>query len=123
MDCKKCEANNEKTPVTVPLFAVEGQSYRSNKTMRYMVTIFCVALLIIAIVIGLCGIVVYRTNRDCLDKVEAINAYWLDFISQYDFDCDTYTQDGRGINIIGDGNGVTDYGTTDDYSANDEEGR
>lgn len=123
MDCQNCEQHNEKAPVTVPLFAVEGQSYRSNKTMRYMVTIFCVALLIIAIVIGLCGMVVYRTNRDCLDKVEAINAYWLDFISQYDFEYDTYTQDGRGINIIGDGNGVTDYGTADDYSANDEEGR
>lgn len=123
MDCQNCEHNNDKTPVTVPLFAVEGQNYRANRTMRYMVTVFCVALLIIAIVIGLCGMVVYRTNRDCLDKVEAINAYWLDFISQHDFECDSYTQDGRGINIIGDGNGVTDYGTKADCEEDDEEER
>lgn len=123
MDCQNCEHNNDKTPVTVPLFAVEGQNYRANRTMRYMVTVFCVALLIIAIVIGLCGMVVYRTNRDCLDKVESINAYWLDFISQYDFECDSYTQDCRGVNIIGDGNGVTDYGTEVDSSEDDEEER
>jgi len=121
MDCNNCEHHNDKAPVQVPLFAVEGQSYRSNKTMRYMVTIFCVSLLIVAIVIGLCGVVVYRTNRDCLDKVEAINSYWLDFVSQYDFEGDSYAQDGRGINIIGDGNGVTDYGPEVSDSANDEE--
>lgn len=111
MECNNCEHQHDKSPAQVPLFAVEGQSYRSNKTMRYMVTIFCVSLLIVAIVIGLCGVVVYRMNRDCLDKVEAINAYWLDFMSQYDFSGDytDYTQDGRGINIIDDGNGVTGY--------------
>lgn len=127
MDCNNCEHMNDKTPVQVPLFAVEGQSYRSNKTMRYMVTIFCVSLLIIAIVIGLCGMVVYRTNRDCLDKVEKINQYWLEFISQYDFtgDYTDYTQDGRGINIIGDGNGATGYEPeiSDTQIHDDEEGR
>lgn len=123
MECNNCEHQHDKTPAQVPLFAVEGQSYRSNKTMRYMVTVFCVSLLIVAIVIGLCGVVVYRMNRDCLDKVEAINAYWLDFVGQYDFEGDTYAQDSRGINIIGDGNGVTDYGPEASYSENDEEGR
>lgn len=127
MDCNNCEHQNDKTPVQVPLFAVEGQSYRSNKTMRYMVTVFCVSLLIIAIVIGLCGMVVYRMNRDCLDKVEKINAYWLDFMSQYNFSGDytDYTQDGRGINIIGDGNGVTGYEpeVSDTQIHDDEKGR
>lgn len=123
MDCQNCEHNNDKTPVTVPLFAVEGQNYRANKTSRHLATVFCVSLIIIALIIGLCGMVVYRTNRDCLDKVETINAYWLDFVSHYDFEGDSYAQDGRGINIIGDGNGVTDYGPEVSYTENDEEGR
>ena len=123
MDCQKCEHNNDKTPVTVPLFAVEGQNYRANKTSRHLATVFCVSLIIIALIIGLFGVIVYRMNQECLAKVESINKYWLDFISQYDFEGDSYAQDGRGINIIGDGNGVTDYGAEVSCTENDEEGR
>ena len=39
----------------------------------------------------------------------ATNALWLYEFTQYDFETYEYSQDGRGINIIGDGNGV-DYG-------------
>lgn len=121
------EHQNEKTPAQVPLFAVEGQSYRSNKTMRYMVTIFCVSLIIIAIIIGLCGMVVYRMNKDCLEKVDNINRYWIDYFSECDIVGESYdyTQDGRGLNIIGDNNGVTAYEpeTSDSYTDYSEEGR
>lgn len=111
MDCQNCEHNNDKTPVTVPLFAVEGQNYRANKTSRHLATVFCVSLVIIALIIGLFGVIVYRMNQECLAKVESINRYWLEFFAEFDIDGDItdYNQDGRGINIIGDGNGVNGY--------------
>lgn len=37
------------------------------------------------------------------------HAAWLFFISQYNFESYEYAQDGEGVNIIGDSNGV-DYG-------------
>lgn len=38
------------------------------------------------------------------------NALWLWAWSQYDYSSETITQDGRGINIVGDGNEVQDDG-------------
>jgi hypothetical protein len=37
---------------------------------------------------------------------------WLDYLNEYDFADYEYTQDGEGLNIIGDGNGVTGYVAT-----------
>lgn len=39
------------------------------------------------------------------------NGLWLWAWSQYDYSSETITQDGRGINIVGDGNEVQDDGT------------
>jgi hypothetical protein len=125
MDCKNCTERNTE-PVSVPFFAVEGTNYRTNKTMRWMAVVFIVSLLVIATVIGLCGLLVYRTNRQCIEKVEAINQHWLDYLSEYDFSGESYeySQDGRGINIMGDnngvdydGNGVIDDGTTSESNS------
>ena len=38
------------------------------------------------------------------------NVSWLIYINQYDFEDYEYTQDGTGVNIIGDSNGVDYYG-------------
>lgn len=140
MDCKKCSEHN-KEPVSVPLFAVEGTNYRTNKTMRWMAVVFIVSLIVIATVVGLCGLMVYKTNRACvekiqsvnqdnMDKIEKINQHWLDYLSEYDFSGDSYdySQDGRGINIMGDGNdvngGMTDESEIEgDGSETDSEGR
>ena len=46
----------------------------------------------------------------------ASNAIWVWYISQYDFESYDYSQDGQGVNIIGDGNGV-DYNGSEDESA------
>lgn len=123
MECKNCSEHNRE-PVSVPLFAVEGTNYRTNKTMRWMAVVFIVSLIVIATVVGLCGLMVYRTNKSCIEKVQAINAdniekieqinqHWLDYLSEYDFSGDSYeySQDGRGINIMGDNNGVDYDGT------------
>ena len=41
--------------------------------------------------------------------------YYLDYLSQYDFESTSYeyeySQDGKGLNIMGDSNEVTSYGT------------
>lgn len=110
MDCATCNKNKE--PASVPLYTVEGKDFRRERTFRGTVAMFCVALLIITFIIGACGVMVYRINRECLDKIDGINKYWIDFLSQYDIENYSYdyTQDGKGINIIGDNNGVTNNG-------------
>lgn len=45
---------------------------------------------------------------------------WLDYLEQYDFESYDYTQDGQGINVIGNGNGVG-YNVPATESANPEE--
>lgn len=120
MSCENCnkeykpvEATLEQTePVTVPLFAVEGQGYRREKTIRGMAIVFCIALLVIALLFGAFGYYAYSLHIQSLEKIEAINNCWIDYLREYDFEGYTYeySQDGKGFNIIGDGNGVTTYG-------------
>ena len=43
-------------------------------------------------------------------KGTSCNVSWLIYINQYDFEDYEYTQDGTGVNIIGDSNGVGYYG-------------
>lgn len=112
-ECKPVDATLEQTePVTVPLFAVEGQGYRREKTIRGMAIVFCIALLVIALLFGAFGYYAYNLHIQSLEKIEAMNRCWIDYLREYDFDGYTYeySQDGRGFNIIGDGNGVTSYG-------------
>lgn len=52
----------------------------------------------------------------------ATNIAWLIYISQYDFESRDYSQDGTGVNIIGDRNGVNYNGTeVDNKEKNVEE--
>lgn len=113
MSCENCNHSTDRPdPVSVPLVAFEGQSYRRERTLRGTVIVFCVAMLVIAILVGVFGYFAYHLHVQTLEKVEAINRYWIDFISQYEFEGDhtEYSQDGKGLNIIGNGNGVTAYG-------------
>lgn len=75
----------------VPYIVYEGSLARAERTIKRL--IFVVVLCIVLIV--------------------ATNGAWLWYINQYDFmSYDyTYTQDGRGINIIGDSNGVDQNGS------------
>lgn len=122
MDCTNCSKHEEaKEPVNVPLFAVEGQNFRANQTSRHLATLFCLSLVIIAIIIGLCGMVVYKTNKECLEKVDNINRYWIEYFGECDIVGESYdyTQDGRGLNIIGDNNGVSAYEPEAGYQETD----
>ncbi len=42
--------------------------------------------------------------------IATTNIGWLIYISQYDFESVDYSQDGQGVNIIGDKNGVSYHG-------------
>ena len=77
----------------IPYFAHEGIMSRMERTIRR---------LWIALIVAIC--LMFTTN-----------AIWLWTFTQYDFETYEYSQDGRGINIIGDGNGV-DYSTEDTSS-------
>lgn len=117
MSCENCkhihgeQGEVLEAPATVPLYAVESQGYRRERTIRGVVIVFCVALLVIALLFGAFGYYAYKLHIQSMDKVEAINRYWIDYLREYDFEGYTYeySQDGKGLNIIGDGNGVTTY--------------
>lgn len=125
MNCENCNHSMERPdPVSVPLAAVEGQSYRRERTLRGAVIVFCVALLMIFLLVGVFGLFAYRLNIQTLEKVEAINQHWLDYLSEYDFSGEVYeySQDGRGLNIMGDNNGVEVSGVIADGSETESDG-
>lgn len=121
MACDNCK-NNE--PVMVPLVSFEGTDYRRERTLRGSVIVFCVALLVIAIIVGAFGWYAYHLHIQSLERVEAINQHWLDYLSEYDFSGESYvySQDGRGLNIMGDNNGVEVSGVIDDGPESDTDG-
>lgn len=128
-DCKPVEGVLEEiqAPAMVPLYAVEGSGYRRERTLRGTVIVFCVALLVIALLVGAFGAFAYKLHIQYLERVEAINRYWIDFLREYDFEeySYEYSQDGKGVNIIGDRNGVefNEPETGDQEEGYAEEGR
>lgn len=89
----------ENQNVSVPFIVHESAMARAERHNKRM----CIAL-IIAIII------VFITN-----------GCWLLFISQYDFESYDYAQDGLGVNIIGNENGVDYNGATVENLQNDKE--
>ena len=69
---------------SVPYIVHEGTVARHERTIRR---------LIIALIISI--ILIFSSN-----------AIWLHYIQQYDFQNYEYSQDGEGVNVLGDGNGV-----------------
>lgn len=51
----------------------------------------------------------------------ATNVAWLVYMSQYDFESCDYSQDGTGVNIIGDSNGVSYNGAEAENKEKDVE--
>lgn len=88
-----------KSGVSVPFIVHEAAMARAERHNKRM----CVALIIAIIIIFI------------------TNGCWLLFISQYDFESYDYAQDGLGVNIIGNENGVDYNGATVENSQNDKE--
>lgn len=69
---------------SVPYIVYEGTVARHERTIKR---------LIIALIISI--VLVFGSNF-----------MWLHYVQQYDFESYEYTQDGEGVNVLGDGNGV-----------------
>lgn len=132
MSCESCKEKKTQGDgmVSVPLVSVESERYYSKKSNTLLA--FCLALVVCLLVgtLAFCYVInkdcvdkITAGNKDCMDKVEAINKYWIDFIREYDFSTYEYTQDGRGLNLIGDNNGVEYYGSEIEDSGAETEGR
>jgi len=71
----------------VPYIVYEGSQARQERTVKRLVAIIII----------------------CIILLFTSNAMWLYAWMQYDYSCETYTQDGLGVNIIGNRNEV-DHG-------------
>ena len=82
--------------IQVDLVVFESEMARNERQIKRMwVALIVMALLVVAALVAL--------------MVQ--HKYYLDYLSQYDFESVSYeySQDGRGLNIIGSDNEVTSY--------------
>lgn len=86
MDCKKCEKN----PEPVPYIVHESAMARNERTIKRLVIALIVSIILLF----------------------SANVAWLWAWMQYDYESTetVYTQDGEGLNIIGDRNEAGIYG-------------
>lgn len=98
------------TPESIAYFAHQGIV---NTLERYHVRVVVVLCVIILILLAWAGVETVLRHKE--------NKTWLDYIAEYDFTDYVYTQDGRGLNIIGDSNGVDYNVPTSDYTDENEE--
>lgn len=86
-DCSNCKENRN----FVPYIAHESAMARQERTVKRLM-----ALLVVVVVMWFATIGIF---------------VW--YLNLYDFESYEYTQDGEGVNIIGDQNGVDYHGTED----------
>lgn len=96
--------DTEHTGNAVPRWAFESLGMHMGVTIKRL-TITVIVLAVIALGEA---VLLYLNN-----------AAWLHYIEQYDFESYEYTQDGQGVNVIGDGNGVDYNGAEIDSEAQD----
>lgn len=77
----------------IPYFAFEGEMARSERHIKRL----WVAIIVLAFV------------------TVVTNVMWIWYISQYDFSSYDFDQDGDGVNIVGDSNGVDYNGTESEH--------
>lgn len=86
-------------PATIPYFAHEAEVMRMEKQSKRLWIALVISILCILISI----------------------LVWIWYINQYDFESYDYTQDGEGVNIIGDRNEVEKDGSKIQSEKTDEE--
>jgi len=130
-DCNTCkEKRRDFEPV--PYVAHEKSMARADRRERRHIAVHIISLVLIAACVAFCFILnkncldkIEIINRECLEKIDKINKDWLDYIAQYDFEDYTetyqYSQNGKGVNIIGDNNGVDYNGTKTESNDENEE--
>ena len=88
----------QKRPANVPYINFEGEMARQERHVKRLWIALLVAIAALALTVGI----------------------FVWYLNQYDFISYDYQQDGEGVNIIGDGNGV-DYNEPARESANQNE--
>lgn len=96
----------------------------TDKLWQTVFVLIGIIIILIGVFIGYAMRTAEKMNAMSADfnaTVIEVNQRWIDYLSQYDFETltETYTQDGRGLNIIGDQNGVNYNGA--DLQENDAE--
>ena len=92
--------DNARKPDSVPFIVHENALMRAERQIKRLWVALVIAIICCALIAG--GFLLY--------------------LNQYDFSDYEYTQDGQGVNIIGDGNGVDYNGPTPaNQGANQEE--
>ena len=95
------QMQEKETELTVPYIVHEAAQARADRIIkRKDITI---------IIISVAAIIALFLTAYLIDKG------WRDYFSECDIVNYEYTQDGKGVNIVGDGNGV-------DYNGTDSEG-
>jgi len=81
MDCSKCE-KDKAIAEPVPYIAHESGAARQER----IITKLCIALVICIVLLACCVFTCFKLNKNNVEKIEAINQEWLDYLSQYDFE-------------------------------------
>lgn len=100
--------NVENSMIKIPFIVHESEMTRNERDKKRLY----------AVIICLCIALIMSIIIAFVDHIE-INNRWLMFLEQYNFESYDYSQDGQGVNIIGNENGVDYNGATTESSQND----
>ena len=95
------------TTITMPIYSYEREQSFKERTIKRQ----CIALIIVSAV----AIVAIFLTAYLIDKG------WRDYLSECDITNYEYTQDGQGVNIVGDSNGVDYNGAKSENKASNAE--
>lgn len=98
----------ENSMIKIPFIVHESEMTRNERDKKRLY----------AVIICLCIALIMSIIIAFVDHIE-INNRWLMFLEQYNFESYDYSQDGQGVNIIGNENGADYNGATTESSQND----
>jgi hypothetical protein len=93
----------------VPFVAYEAVQIRGDIREKRLHSNNRLLVILLAVLFVLSCALLYFVHRRDMNKIEENNRAWIAYMEQYDFADYDYTQDGQGVNIIGDRNGVDFY--------------
>ena len=96
----------------IPRLVWERDQIRASHTIRMLILLTIFLVVVIVVIVG--AFLFHLREKD---------KEWLNFLEQYDFETYDYQQDGGGVNIIGDSNGVDYNGAETSSTQNDAQER
>jgi hypothetical protein len=102
--------DDERNIQPVPWYCYQREIARADARDKRIIRALVVIIITVCATIAILLAVMSAQQRLFTAAIQAQNDRWLAFLEQYDIEAytETYTQDGRGLNLIGDGNEV-DY--------------